>query len=124
MKVKLLKRLRKRAYLERLGGCYRACFNSTFFTSVVSPLFKTRKEAENRLREYIIICARLEFKRTRIKMYSKSKKNTTKPKSNMIKVNRCMHCNEVFEKEIEIYESETLLCRNCSLKQFDRIKID
>ena len=121
MKVKLLKRLRKKAYLERLGGCYRACFNATFFSSVSSPLFETRKEAENQLRYYILICARLEFKRPKIKMYSKSKKNTNKLQCNMIKVNGCMHCSEVFSKATEIYKRETLLCRNCSLKLFERM---
>ena len=83
MKVKLLKRLRKRAYLIKYGNYYKAYFKTTFFTALSSPFLETRKKAENRLRDYIITSARFRFKRPKIKMYLKSKKKTTKPQSNI-----------------------------------------
>ena len=70
MKVKLLKRLRKRAYLIRYGSFYKPVLKSSLFKESYSGgYFNTRKEAENALRTYIILSARLEYKRPMIKMY-------------------------------------------------------
>jgi len=70
MKTKLLKKLRRNAYLERRNSEYRAVLKPYMFTEVViSCWMETKKEAEEQLRYVILLIARMNYKRGKIKMY-------------------------------------------------------
>ena len=68
MKTKLLKKLRRNAYLERRNNEYRAVLKATMFTEgLTSCWVKTKKEAEQQLRYAILLVARKNYKRGKIK---------------------------------------------------------
>jgi len=70
MKTKLLKKLRRNAYLERRNSEYRAVLKAGMFTGgVTSYWMGTKKEAEEQLRYAILLIARMNYKRGKIKMY-------------------------------------------------------
>ena len=70
MKIKLLKKLRRNAYLERRNNEYRAVLEASMFMEGVSSYWMgTKKEAEQQLRYAILLIARMNYKRGKIKMY-------------------------------------------------------
>lgn len=70
MKTKLLKKLRRNAYLERRNNEYRAVLKASMFMyGVTSCWMKTKKEAKQQLRYAILFIARADYKRGKIRMY-------------------------------------------------------
>lgn len=70
MKIKLLKKLRKLAFIERRNSEYRAVLKSGWCTcGLSSSWLKTEKKAKEALRYYIILIANTFYKRKKSKVY-------------------------------------------------------
>ena len=68
MKTRLLKKLRRNAYLERRNSEYRAILESGMFRIGMESSWMTKKEAECELRRQIIFVANWHFKRGKTKI--------------------------------------------------------
>lgn len=70
MKIKLLKKLRSRSFIERRNSEYKAVLESSMFTSGLSSNWlKTEVEAKQALRCYILLIANTFYKRKKSKAY-------------------------------------------------------